>query len=271
MTPQEFLNLFGPAAQKEQQRSGLPASLLLAQMIQESGFKLSELASKYNNPFGIKADKSWKGKSVAMTTTEEVNGVKVPTVAYFRVYDSLEQAFAGRTEFFQQNPRYSELLKTNNPYDGAKLLQKAGYATDSNYANSLISLINKYNLTQYDTGGPVSSPASTPDSPSLAPTADPNQNFFQKFLVGVMRGTSLFTMTPEQRQTAEEKGIWDSLGNAASPENLGEFVAEWGNEAKKSLVVTGIIIAIVVVVIILIIISFKGGSQNGGYTSPTAS
>lgn len=143
-TQDAFFAKYVPLAQAEQARSGLPASLLLAQMIQESGFTISELAAKYNNFFGIKVSKGWTGEGVGMWNKARTD------YGVYRVYDTPEQGFTGRTEFLQKNQRYSELLKMTDPYQMAQELQRVGYAEDKNYAASLTSHMKTYNLTQYD-------------------------------------------------------------------------------------------------------------------------
>lgn len=148
-----FLATYAPAAQEEQARSGVPASLILAQLIQESGWVLSGLATKAKNLFGIKADKSWDGEVYYSPTSEVVNGQRVTVVAGFRQYDSYAESFADHTRFLQDNKRYANLLQMSDPYAMATELERVGYATDPNYAESLIGLIKSNDLTQYDSGG----------------------------------------------------------------------------------------------------------------------
>lgn len=138
-----------PFAQQLQRETGIPASITMAQYIQESGLKPSGLAKNYNNLFGVKASEGWKGKSVNMGTHEYVNGKKVNQSASFRVYDSLEDAFRDRGKFLSGN-RYKNLFQTKDPVQWAYGLQKAGYATDPNYAKYLINHIKNYELSKYD-------------------------------------------------------------------------------------------------------------------------
>lgn len=132
-----------------QNETGIPASVTLAQYIQESGLNPSGLAKQYNNLFGVKADKNWTGKKVSMGTHEYRNGQKVNENASFRVYDSLQEAFRDRGRFLSSQ-RYKNLFQTKDPVQWAYGLQKAGYATDPNYAKYLISHIKNYNLSKYD-------------------------------------------------------------------------------------------------------------------------
>lgn len=154
-----FLQTYAPAAQEEQARSGVPASLILAQLIQESGWRLSGLATKAKNLFGIKADDSWTGAVFYAPTKEYINGREETVVGAFRQYDSYAESFADHTQFFKDNRRYTNLLTMSDPYAMATELERVGYATDPNYAESLIGLIQSNDLTQYDTGGRGSVPA----------------------------------------------------------------------------------------------------------------
>jgi hypothetical protein len=145
--------LYGPAASEEERVSGVPASVTLAQMVQESGFALSELATKYYNFFGIKAQKGdgWTGPTVDYKTTEQDRNGNVQVItAQFRVYSNAIEGFHGHSLFLLQNGRYQPVLALKNPYAFANGLQAVGYATDIHYAYQLRSLMHEYNLLQYD-------------------------------------------------------------------------------------------------------------------------
>lgn len=145
----DFLNKFVPVAQAEQARSGIPASLLLAQLAEESSWGKSELATKYNNLFGIKTSSAWKGPTVAM------NNKAGNDPAVYRVYSSMQEGITGRTEFFQVNKRYGNLLTMTDSLKMADELQAQTYATNKNYASNLKSIINKYNLKSFDNASPL--------------------------------------------------------------------------------------------------------------------
>ena len=122
----------------------IPASITLAQGILESGSGKSDLAVKSNNHFGIKCHKGWKGKKSYYDDDEENE--------CFRKYDSASDSYLDHSLFLKNKPRYSELfsLKITDYKGWAKGLKKAGYATDPNYANNLIRVIEKYYLYDYD-------------------------------------------------------------------------------------------------------------------------
>lgn len=131
---------------------GLFPSITIAQAIHESGWGKSSLAAKYNNLFGVKADSSWTGQVVEIPTQEEVNGGVITIVARWRVYESWDTAIDDRIDFLIENRRYQEagVFKSQNYIEQAQALQRAGYATDSGYAEKLIKTIETYSLYLYD-------------------------------------------------------------------------------------------------------------------------
>lgn len=145
-TPQErYIQKWAPTAVREMYRSGVPASITLAQGILESRYGLSPLASEGNNHFGIKCHKDWKGKS--MRYDDDAKG------ECFRVYDSADESFQDHSDFLRYRDRYKFLfdLKTTDYKGWAYGLKKAGYATDPNYPAKLIKYIEDYKLYEYDT------------------------------------------------------------------------------------------------------------------------
>ena len=145
-TPQErYIQKWAPTAVREMYRSGVPASITLAQGILESRYGLSPLASEGNNHFGIKCHKDWKGKS--MRYDDDAKG------ECFRVYDSADESFQDHSDFLRYRDRYKFLfdLKTTDYKGWAYGLKKAGYATDPNYPTKLIKYIEDYKLYEYDT------------------------------------------------------------------------------------------------------------------------
>ena len=113
------------------------------------------MAKNGNNLFGIKADSSWNGDSVNMTTSENYDD---KIVAAFRSYSSIDESIKDHGKFLKENPRYekSGLFSAKHYTSQAQALEDAGYSTVKNengepiYADKLISLIEKYNLMQYD-------------------------------------------------------------------------------------------------------------------------
>ena len=122
----------------------IPASITLAQGILESGSGESDLAVESNNHFGIKCHRDWEGDRSYYDDDEENE--------CFRKYKSASESYLDHSLFLKNKPRYSELFSLNiTDYKGwAKGLKKAGYATDPNYANNLIRVIEKYYLYDFD-------------------------------------------------------------------------------------------------------------------------
>ena len=121
---------------------------MIGQAALESGWGKREIKSKDGTPsynlFGIKATAGWKGKVVETVTTEYVNGEKQKHVTKFRAYDSYADSFKDFAKLMQNNPRYQGVMSNlHSPDSYAQAMQKAGYATDPNYANKLASVINK--------------------------------------------------------------------------------------------------------------------------------
>jgi len=149
-----FFQQYGPFAQQEARKSGVPASVTLAQAVEEGGWGKSELASKYYNFFGIKKH-NWTGNTVLMWTTEVINGVTKKVQAEFRAYSSALEGFADHSKFLTDNARYKTAFTKKNPYEFANELQRAGYATNPSYATNLKNLMRNYNLLQYDVDGGI--------------------------------------------------------------------------------------------------------------------
>ena len=145
---QDFIDRVGKAAQAN---SDILPSLIIAQAIQESGWGKSDLAQKANALFGIKAGTGWKGKRFDKKTSEHIDGKKVEITAAFRAYGSWEESIADHGAFLR-GTRYKAVQGERDYKKAARAVQTAGYATDPNYANSLIKLIEQYGLTAWDTG-----------------------------------------------------------------------------------------------------------------------
>ena len=142
-----FVQRHSEAAAKVERDSGIPASYMLGQAGHETGWgksqiKMADGANSFNL-FGIKAGPSWTGKVASVTTTEYVNGTPQKTVAKFRAYDSFEDSFRDYANLINNNPRYAQARQqTGSSYAYASGLQKAGYATDPEYASKLSRAIN---------------------------------------------------------------------------------------------------------------------------------
>ncbi|MDN6882611.1 flagellar assembly peptidoglycan hydrolase FlgJ [Variovorax sp. CAN2819] len=144
----EFVGRMGASAQAASTASGVPAPLILAQAALESGWGKREIraddGTQSFNLFGIKADRGWKGATVETTTTEYVDGEPQKVRAKFRAYASYEEAFTDYARFITRNPRYANVLATDDPNEAAHGLQRAGYATDPRYGEKLVRIMQKF-------------------------------------------------------------------------------------------------------------------------------
>lgn len=144
-SPQEiYIEQFATLAVEEMYRSGVPASITLAQGLLESRYGLSELAVKGNNHFGIKCHNNWNGKKIYYD--DDAKG------ECFRKYPSPEQSYRDHSDFLRYRDRYKFLFdyNTTDYKSWANGLKKAGYATDPSYASKLIRIIEDYRLYEYD-------------------------------------------------------------------------------------------------------------------------
>lgn len=138
----DFVQHHRAAAERVARSSGIPASFMLGQAGHETGWGKGEIRHKDGsnsfNLFGIKAGKGWTGKVAEVTTTEYINGAPRKVVAKFRAYDSFEESFRDYARLINDNPRYEKAReKTHSAVAYATELQKAGYATDPQYAAKL--------------------------------------------------------------------------------------------------------------------------------------
>ena len=144
-----FVQSLSATAERVAQDSGIPASFMLGQAGHETGWGKSEIknadGSTSFNLFGIKAGKGWTGKVAEITTTEYINGKAQKVTAKFRAYDSYEDSFRDYARLINDSPRYEKAQATARPGSAvayAAELQKAGYATDPEYAKKLSGAIN---------------------------------------------------------------------------------------------------------------------------------
>ena len=142
---EKYIERYAAVAVSEMYRSGIPASITLAQGLLESGYGRSELALKSNNHFGIKCHNNWKGGRVYHD--DDAKG------ECFRKYGTPEESYRDHSDFLRYRERYRFLFdyKITDYKSWAYGLKKAGYATDPKYPLKLINLIETYSLHQYDT------------------------------------------------------------------------------------------------------------------------
>ncbi|SEQ11988.1 flagellar protein FlgJ [Ectothiorhodospira magna] len=147
-SPQAFIQTLWPHAQRAGQALGVAPEVLIAQSALETGWGRHVInhgdgRSSYNL-FNIKADRRWEGERVHVRTLEYVGGVPEMQRAAFRAYDSPAQSFDDYVNFLQTNPRYRQALSVAEDSEAyLRELQAAGYATDPEYANKILSILQR--------------------------------------------------------------------------------------------------------------------------------
>ena len=144
-----FVQRLLPHAKAASAGTGIPAPFMLGQAALETGWGKAEIrgadGQNSHNLFGIKAGGSWRGRTVDIVTTEYVNGQPQKQVDTFRAYDSYADAFRDYANLLRANPRYQNVIAQGQDAAGfAQGLQQAGYATDPNYAQKLLSVIRQF-------------------------------------------------------------------------------------------------------------------------------
>ncbi len=141
---QAYIDRYYPLAVQEMLRTGVPASITLAQALLESGAGLSPLATQANNHFGMKCHNDWTGEKFYQDDDSADD--------CFRVYPSVADSYRAHSDFLRNRDRYKSLFNLDpTDYQGwAKGLRRAGYATDPNYATKLITIIEDFELYRYD-------------------------------------------------------------------------------------------------------------------------
>lgn len=165
MTVQEFLDLMAPLAVADMKKSGVLASVTLAQAILESGWITSELAVNANNIFGMKAELSgntwpgstWNGEVYEKETAEQrEDGSYYTVVAPFRKYQDIAQSVADHSAYLtgalddNGNLRYAGIKGEKDTRTALTIIKQGGYATSKDYVEKLMLRVDKYNLTKYD-------------------------------------------------------------------------------------------------------------------------
>lgn len=140
---QNYFDQYKDMAIEQMLRYRIPASITLAQGVFESGAGRSKLATEGNNHFGIKCH-GWAGRTIAHDDDERGE--------CFRAYDNARDSYEDHSRFLARSPRYASLFRLDQTdYRGwARGLKACGYATNPNYANKLIEIIELYSLYQYD-------------------------------------------------------------------------------------------------------------------------
>lgn len=146
----KYISTYKDVAQREMRRSNIPASIILAQGIHESSWGRGELAVNSNNHFGIKCKDYWTGPTYYIEDDDFENGELIKSC--FRAYDDEEASYIDHTDFLLNSERYQGLfLYDQTDYKNwAFGLKQCGYATDVQYAEKLIRIIETHQLYLFD-------------------------------------------------------------------------------------------------------------------------
>lgn len=148
-----FIKEIGPIAKEVDREFELLPSITIAQACLESDYGKSSLSQKYNNLFGVKGNNP--NTSAVLTTKEYVKGKWIIVKARFQIYDSYEASIRAHARLFQKGTtwnkqQYKHVLNAKDYRKQAHALVQDGYATDPNYADKLIKLIEQYHLDRFD-------------------------------------------------------------------------------------------------------------------------
>ncbi|MFM1855138.1 MAG: hypothetical protein RLZ83_447 [Pseudomonadota bacterium] len=142
-----FVRHHTAAAREAEQRTGIPAEFMISQAALETGWGRREIRHADGSPsynlFGIKAGGNWRGPVAEVWTTEFLNGKATRVKAQFRAYSSFAESFADYARLMRNSPRYEQVVAgAKDATTFAQGLQRAGYATDPQYATKLGAVIN---------------------------------------------------------------------------------------------------------------------------------
>lgn len=212
LTSQQYIARYKDIAIKEMNLYGIPASITLAQGLYESGSGNSELARFANNHFGIKCTSDWNGKSYYKDDDEHND--------CFRVYDRAEDSFRDHSNFLKRKNYTFLFLLDKNDYKGwAYGLKKAGYATNPQYPQLLINIIEKYSLYQFDQPEGQEQKAQREDkvltqiqqNPALAPKDSIMQSNVSDKIYTVQQGDTLYNISKRFGLTVDELKTLNNL------------------------------------------------------------
>jgi tellurite resistance protein len=219
----DFIRRAAPGAQRGYKDFGVPASVTIAQAILESGWGKSHIGSA-NNYFGIKAhmiggrvEKGPIATGFVVRPTKEVVGGKVVTVnARFRAYASMAASMRDHGHFLRHNSRYEPAFAfKHEPNEFARALQRAGYATDPQYAAKLIDLMRTWDLYRFDKGVRPGKPKPQPKPekkprPKPKPAPSEAEARARSYLAGLQRDLNTHLQRLGSPQRLALDGRWDA-------------------------------------------------------------
>lgn len=217
-TTETFFNKIKPLVIADMKKSGILASLTAAQAFLESDKGNSGLTEKANNLFGIKG--TYNGASVKMLTTEFINHKYIKVYADFRKYPSWAECVADHSAMFNRMARYKNLRGEKDYKTAAKNVRLDGYATDPNYTDKLIAIIERYKLYEWD------------KSTSGASAKSDGVKYFKAYkgdsssLVDALNSLKIESGTSYRKDIAAANGIKSYKGTAAQNLKLLKLLSE---------------------------------------------
>jgi len=201
----DYITKYSALAVSEMRRTGIPASITLAQGMLESNYGRSTLATEANNHFGIKCHNDWRGEKIYYDDNHRGE--------CFRSYPTAEESYRDHSDFLTTGSRYKDLFRLNSTdYKGwAHGLKKAGYATDPKYASLLISKIDAYGLHLFDTG------SATPVTGQTPATSVQKQTTAQQTATNVQKTADSTQITPVQKTTDPVQKTADPVQKTTDP------------------------------------------------------
>lgn len=235
MSESDIVAKVGPLFTADQKKTGVLASVSMAQFILESAYGKSELAQNANNCFGMKSRLSgntwsgstWDGSSYLKKTQEYTNGQYITVTASFRKYPCVEDSIADHSAYLLgamngSKKRYDGLKGMTNYRAAIQLIKDGGYATSPTYVDNLCNVIEKWNLTKYDCEHTESETEDmlSPDVPFTVTVLVDDLNYrSQPSMQGTVNGQTgkgIFTITEVYNGWGKLKsGVgWIWLGNS---------------------------------------------------------
>lgn len=202
MSREQYIQRYQLLAIEEMGRSGIPASVKMAQAVLESGNGNSQLSRNSNNHFGIKCKSNWRGQRVYHDDDEKDE--------CFRKYKSVEESYIDHTNFLMGNARYAFLFTLPpNDYKGwAKGLKDAGYATARHYEKSLIKIIEDHQLYLLDQKQTIRPLLANSKSPSL------NKGISDKMIINPFNSRKKVTINNLDAVVAREGDTYEIMAQS---------------------------------------------------------
>lgn len=233
MTESEVIAKVGPLFTADQKKTGVLASVSMAQFILESGYGKTELAQKANNCFGMKTNLSgntwpgsvWDGSKYTKKTQEYEDGKYITITADFRKYDCIEDSIEDHSAYLLgamngSKKRYAGLKNCTDYEKAIQIIKNGGYATDPKYVAKICNIIEKWNLTKFDvTKKATGSSSGSSFKPFEVKVAISNLNIRTGAgtgyaTTGLYTGVGVFTIV-EVREGKGSKTGWGRLKSGA--------------------------------------------------------